>query len=313
VKVVTILDTSVSSDNLGDEIIMQSVRRILRELMPDVYFYTVLTHDYISKKARDIINKSDFCVIGGTNCLSSHMLRGSNWKIAPYDIPYIKNVVLLGAGWQDYHPKTSAYTKLVYSSVLSKDHIHSTRDQYSTSKALSAGIGAINTSCPTLWGLDGVSNNINIRKSRCAVVSVTHYRPDPQLDRDILELVRDSYDKVYFWGQQQEDFEYLKSIGDFDFEIIPPNVEAYENILSSEDVDVIGSRLHGGIKALQCGRRALVIVVDNRAAEIGRDTNLAICQRGDLDRIRAWISAEEPVSIRLPTEKIASWRLQFAQ
>jgi hypothetical protein len=42
------------------------------------------------------------------------------------------------------------------------------------------------------------------------------------------------------------------------------------------DVDFVGARLHGGIRALQRGRRTLTIALDNRAREIAGDTGMPV-------------------------------------
>jgi hypothetical protein len=55
----------------------------------------------------------------------------------------------------------------------------------------------------------------------------------------------------------------------------------------------------------------LIIVVDNRAAEIGRDTGCPVVARDDQAGIRAWIEGSEPLQITLPTEAIDTWRGQF--
>ena len=45
---ITILDTSVSTDNLGDEIIMQAVQNVVLDVFPNAYAYRVASHEYMS-------------------------------------------------------------------------------------------------------------------------------------------------------------------------------------------------------------------------------------------------------------------------
>ncbi|WP_442680064.1 polysaccharide pyruvyl transferase family protein [Sphingomonas sp. ASY06-1R] len=312
-RLIALLDTSVSSDNLGDEIIMDAVRYELLDALPDAYFTTVATHDYLGRIGRKILKQCEFGILGGANSMSSQMLRGANWKISPLDLsPMQDKVVLMGVGWQDYHPNASRYARYVYERVLSKKYAHSFRDSYTLGKAQQLGRKTLNTACPTMWRLDDAHcAAIPTTKAKSAVAALTFYRPDPDNDRKLMQRICDSYGKVYFWSQQAEDWEYLHSLGNFDVELIHPNVRAYTDVLEGEDVDFIGSRLHGGIRAMQKGRRALIVIVDNRAAEIGRDTDLPTVARDNHARIAAWIEGSDPVRLKLPNEAINAWRTQF--
>ncbi len=313
-RLIALLDTSVSSDNLGDEIIMDAVRHELLEALPDAYFTTVATHDYLGRIGRKILKQAEFGILGGANSVGSQMFRGANWKLSPIDLPAMQDkIVLMGVGWQDYHPAASRYARHVYNRVLSRKYTHSFRDSYSLGKGQQLGRKMSNTACPTMWRLDAAHcAAIPTTKAPSAVAALTYYRPDPENDRKLMTKICASYDKVYFWSQQAEDWDYLHSLGDFKVELIHPNVRAYTDLLESEDVDFIGSRLHGGIRAMQKGRRALIVIVDNRAAEIGRDTACPTVARDDHDRIAAWIAGSAAVQIRLPMEAIDAWRSQFA-
>lgn len=311
-RLVTLLDTSVSSDNLGDEIIMDAVRAELNDCMPDAYLYTVATHDSMGRRAHRILRETEFCVVGGTNFLSSGMLRGSGWKVSLRDLGALKNVVMMGVGWKDYQAAPSRYARYIYEKVVAKDFVHSCRDQYSAAKLAGLGRTVVNTTCPSLWRMTPEAcAAVPARKADTVVTALTFYRPQPDTDRATLDLLRERYDRVLFWTQQAEDLPYLRSLGSYDFEVISPNVGAYSELLRSRDVDFVGSRLHGGIRALQHGRRTLVIGVDNRATEIGRDTGLPVVGRADVAAIDAWITAPVPTLIHLPTEAIARWKGQF--
>lgn len=313
-RMVALLDTSISSNNLGDEIIMDAVRAELRACIPDAYFVTIVTHDYCGRIARKLLRQCEFGILGGTNAMSSAMLRGPNWRITPFDLGAMRNIVLMGVGWQDYHPKASLYARFLYKRVLSDRYAHSFRDGYTHAKAAQLNKKALNTACPTMWQLTPEHcATIPTRKANHAVTALTYYRPDPVHDRTMLDLLFAHYGKVYFWCQQAQDWEYLQSLGHYDVELIDPNVHAYTQLLQEEDVDFIGSRLHGGIRALQNGRRALITIVDNRAAEIGRDTNCMTLPRDDHTAIARWIAGSDPVRITLPTEAIEMWRGQFAR
>lgn len=312
-RIATLLDTSIATDNLGDEIIMDSVRTELLSLMPDVYFHTVPTHDYLGRKARKILKASEFGIVGGTNIMSSKLLRGANWKLTPLDTGSMHDIVLMGVGWMDYTKAATSYARYIYDNILSKTYLHAARDEYSKGRMAEIRPNSINTSCPTMWRLDDAHCAvIPTRKAAEAVVALTFYRADRAADTAFLELVVAHYDTVHFWIQQYDDLAYVRSLGNFPLRILPPNVAAYTDFLESESVDFLGSRLHGGIRALHSKRRTLILAVDNRAREIGRDTGLPVVERSDLEAIKAWIGAETPTRITLPHVEIARWRQQFS-
>lgn len=76
-------------------------------------------------------------------------------------------------------------------------------------------------------------------------------------------------------------------------------------------MDYIGTRLHGGIHALNHGVRAIVIEVDNRAAEIARDTGLPSLHIADVAKLSDMIRSELEVKIDMPWDAIAQWKSQF--
>ncbi|TOG81065.1 capsular biosynthesis protein, partial [Vibrio parahaemolyticus] len=63
--------------------------------------------------------------------------------------------------------------------------------------------------------------------------------------------------------------------------IIAPSLESFDEVLSSGNVDYIGTRLHGGVRALQKKVRTLILAIDNRAWEKKKDFNLPVVERND--------------------------------
>lgn len=87
----------------------------------------------------------------------------------------------------------------------------------------------------------------------------------------------------------------------------------YDEVLK-EDVDYIGTRLHGGIKALNAGRRSLIIAVDNRAIEISKDTGLPVIGRDEFKTmLENKINDSIQPKIVLPTDNIVAWKNQFSR
>jgi polysaccharide pyruvyl transferase len=221
--------------------------------------------------------------------------------------------VLLGVGWQQYGGEPDAPTRLFFRSVLSRTMLHSVRDQHTCAKLRPYVPTAIYTACPTMWMLDDERCcHVPVRKARHAVFAVTYYRPAPEQDRKVFELLKRRYETVFFWPQQSRDLPYAREIGLEGFVPIEPDVAEYDRVLDTEDVDFVGARLHGGIRALQRGRRALIVPVDNRATEISKSTALPVASRDDLDAIERWIANPQPTRIVLPRDAIEQWKAQFA-
>jgi polysaccharide pyruvyl transferase WcaK-like protein len=116
---------------------------------------------------------------------------------------------------------------------------------------------------------------------------------------------------VWFYPQMADDIPHLERIGFGHLPRIRASTAAYTRFLAENDVDYVGSRLHGGIRALQQGKRTLVLAVDNRARDIAAHTGLPSVPHGDAASIRAWIETPAPTLLRLPEAEIAAWKAQF--
>jgi len=306
---INIFDTALGSDNLGDRIIMDAVWDVVRALFTNATFIRTPSHRHATLAELRMGRKAALSIVGGTNILKGHMFVRSNWRITPFDYFAWRNVVLLGVGWQQYGGEADALTRLFFSTVLSKSKLQSVRDWHTHAKLRRCVPNAIYTACPTMWKLD--SRRIPVRKARSAIFAVTYYRPAPVQDRALFELLKRHYDKIYFWPQQRLDIPYIHSIGISGYTPIRHDLAAYDQLLRDTDVDFIGARLHGGIRALQHGRRSLIIPVDNRATEISKSTQLPVMDRNNLDSIERWIVSPELTRLTLPHESIESWKSQF--
>lgn len=309
---INVFDTAADSDNLGDNIIMESVWKVLVELFEDAEFVTTPTHRRATLAELRTGFAAPISIVGGTNILKSHMLVRGNWKVTPLDYLVWRNVILLGVGWQQYAGDADLATRLFFRSVMSKAGLHSVRDMDTYEKLRRLVPSVLYTGCPTMWELDDVRcRRLPLRKARNAIFAVTYYRPAPEQDRVLLDLLKRKYETVYFWPQQAMDVPYARQIGLSGFVPIDPDVAAYDRLLAEDDVDFIGARLHGGIRALQKGRRALIVPVDNRAIEIAKSTNLPIASRDNPALIERWIDNPAPVRLAMPWDAIERWKGQF--
>ncbi len=315
-----VLNTAIASENTGDFIIMEAALRQIDDCLPLARKIHLATHERLSRTSLRLEKKIAFNIACGTNLLHSHMEIIKQWNIGLYASWFMKPVVLLGVGWRGQAKrKTTLYTRLLLRSLLAREHIHSVRDSYTAERLKAIGIqNVLNTSCPTMWCLTPEHcAEIPAGKGEDVVMTLTDYSPDPERDRQLLDLLKRSYRRVYFWCQGSGDHEYLLSLGMAEgVRVLPSSLRAYDELLSdrSLSLDYVGTRLHGGIRALQHKRRAWIIGVDHRAVEKGCDFNLPVLNRyapiADLQRA---IDADAPCEIRIPLETIRRWREQFGE
>jgi polysaccharide pyruvyl transferase WcaK-like protein len=311
---VVVLDTSISSDNVGDEIIMDAVYDVLTDVIPDVYLFKVPTHDFLGQVSRNLLTQSDLAIVGGTNLLDSNMLsRSALWKLRILDAFKLRAVLLLGVGWRGYMGPVTRLSKTILRRILASDLEQSVRDSYSADKLRTVVPNVSNTSCVTMWKLTPEwCASLPRKRAATAVATLTYYNEDRSADRQMLELLVGSYSKVFFWSQQFHDQEYFQSLNVPGVSLLPPSLSGYTEFLENNDVDFVGTRLHGGIRAMQKGHRALIIGIDNRAMEVARDTNLPVVRRRGVTAIEEWIDGGAATEVVLPLVAINSWKAQLS-
>jgi polysaccharide pyruvyl transferase WcaK-like protein len=157
--------------------------------------------------------------------------------------------------------------------------------------------------------------SIPTEKATNVICTLTDYCRDEANDRAMLDLLLESYDKVWFWLQGRDDLAYIRELGYADkMELVDSALEAYDAVLAMDDLDYVGTRLHAGIRALSKGRRSLIISIDNRAECIGADTGLPTIRREDISfALKDRLEAELITKIDLPWENIRKWKEQFKE
>jgi len=312
---ITLFDTYVCSDNLGDSIIMDSVREHINEMFPDSMVMYTQTHEKISHSTYSIIKKSNFSFVGGTNLISSNMNFYNQWKINLIDSLFLKDIILMGVGWWKYQKNANFYTQYLLKSILNHTFLHSVRDSYTESMLKKVGFqNIVNTSCPTMWSLNEEHcKDIPASKAETVITTLTDYNQHPNHEIGLINLLKKSYKKIYFWPQGSHDVEYLNKLGIFKLvTILPAKVEAYNLILKNEaSIDFVGTRLHAGIRALQNKRRTIILALDNRSVEKAKDFNLMICPRNDLGKLKQLIYSNFSTCIKLPYHNISKFKNQF--
>jgi polysaccharide pyruvyl transferase WcaK-like protein len=319
---ISVFDTNCGSFNSGDAVIMKAVSEHLHRIFPHEHLLSFPTHYPLSITALLKARKCAFGFVGGTNLLSSRMrlqARKNQWSIGPLGALMLQNrMILMGCGWDSDQTKYSFNSKLLYTFLLSQKFTHSVRDSHTENMLRAMGFqNVLNTGCPTLWDLsEKHCNSIPCEKARDVVFTLTDYRQHRDHDRAMVISLLDIYQKVYFWKQGRGDFDYLKClIGNRQLERlerIDASLNHFDHLLAnSASLDYVGTRLHAGIRAIQHGRRAVIIAVDNRAREMRDDIRLNVIDRGGSIVLEEFINGPIETAIRLPTTNIAKWKSQF--
>ena len=319
---ITVYDTACGSLNMGDEIIMDAVMLHLESMFEQQQFCRYPTHYALAPKTLKKAWKNKLAFVGGTNLLRNHWryrARKNQWAIGFFDAFRMQSAILMGAGWNSYADSPEWKAKIFYKKALSKDYIHSVRDEYTLEKLKVCGVNnVINTGCPTLWQLTPEHLlKIPSKKADSVVFTLTDYSRDVEKDSQLVECLKKNYQKLYFWAQGSEDNQYFDELlnsnfGIFsDIQIISTNLRSYNELLINNDIDFVGTRLHAGIRALQLGRRSIIVGIDNRALEMHKDFNLPVIHRNSLNMLNDMIIKEWKVDIHLRLNDIQQWKSQF--
>lgn len=318
---IVLFDTSVGSTNKGDEIIMQSVKAHLHNMLNRHYTITFPTHTpsfhfYQQRMKHSLYTfayNADYKFIGGTNIINGNMLRiQPTWNINIFNYHCYKNTILMGAGSNKNIDSINQYTRTLLGRILSRNYIHSVRDEKTKNVLASLGFEAIVTGCPTLWGLDqNHCKAVPTFKSESVIFTITHYLRDSIYDQMLVDKLCKCYKTVYFWSQDYNDYNYFHSLKNVEsISIIDPSLEAFSKTLQT-GVDYVGTRLHAGMYAMQHKVRTLIIIVDNRAYEMNRTFNINAIERPELENLEKLVGGAVHTDVKLDRAKIAEWMSQF--
>ena len=312
---VHLLDTSVASDNLGDEIIVSEAREFVADTFGDCYLSSSSSHDGLGHYGRQLAASADLVLMLGTNALTGKYQRRGHfvWTVGYGDMAALAGkVVLVGVGASTSDHTVRPRQGRLLRRLLSGKHRQSVRDATAKTLLDNAGIAALNTSCVTLWRYVAAQPQVPSGRAPAVVFTLTKHKASPH-DVKMIDSLRQCYDRLYFWPQQMRDLPYLHQITDTqDITILPANLDAYDNLLATTDVDVVGTRLHGGIRGLRHGRRSLIVVIDNRARDIGTETGLPTIARDQLGApLVQRLTEGFQTQLSLPTDAIAAFKAQF--
>ena len=319
-KKFVLLEPSISSLNLGDYIIVDSIKRELAFLLNNAFVVeqptqTPLMHFYQKNDARLVLTRqANVKFVCGSNLMWQNMLSPTpQWNFNIFNNYNIRDSVLVGVGSSTTRGTVNWYTKFAYRTVLSKKYIHSVRDEATKKRLESIGIPAISTGCATMWCLDKEHcAQIPKSKSNRVVFTLTDYLKNKELDLKLINILMHKYNEVYFWPQGYSDFSYISDLGYSEkIKIISPNLDAMRALLKEGNVDYVGTRLHGGIFAMQHFVRSIILIIDNRAREMKEHYNIPAIERGDLSKLEEMIDTEWSTKINIDIDRIKIWKDQF--
>lgn len=320
-KNIVLFDTSVGTTNKGDDIIMNSAVQGLSEILDSNFVVNIPTHitpfSWFQTKywwKAKWVKEADMKFICGTNLLWNTLFRPVNdLNINILNCDPLCNSVLVGVGNSLLDKKIDWYTKRIYDKVLSHDYIHSTRDDETTEMLVKLGFKATTTGCVTLWGLTPKHcATIPSMKADEVVFTLTGPQRDDKRDQLMVDILKKNYSKRYFYVQTIWDMDYFRTLNGLDdVEIISPDLKSYGTFLESHDVDYVGTRLHGGVFAMQHGKRSIIITIDNRARNINKVSNLNSLERNKINELDDLINSTIITNITMDYNKLNRWKNQF--
>lgn len=324
-KKIQLLDTSIGTSNIGDNIIMECVIKELAPILNNNFVYNMPTHlpafstFSVLRNSLTVQNYAscDYKFAGGSNLLVKDLkTHYPQWNIHYFNSAPLNGVILVGVG-AGAGEKTNEYTTRLYQKVLSNEYYHSVRDERSKKYVESLGLKAYNTGCVTMWMLTPeFCKTIPTRKSNSVVFTLTGIVGNKVLpeDQEMINILRECYETVYFWIQGDLDFQYFNKMNNTEgIIVIPPNIKAYDELLAN-NVDYVGTRLHGGIYAMRHSKRAIIIAIDERAREINAGNNLNCIERSKIAvELKQKILSDFETRIVMPYDEIEKWKKQFTE
>lgn len=270
------------SPNRGDGIISRASKVQLRTLFPDYHIEEISSHNYPKLSDINKFISAEYIFVGGSNLLWFRIFPPASWKLGIIYLLFARKINLLGVGWGSYEIKPNWWGKIICKLILNKKSFHSVRDDYTHKMLNKLGVyNVLNTGCHTTWNLkNSVSNQSEINQRKKVIFTLTDYRKDPHYDKMIYKKIKNTGKDLVFWIQGKNDLEYAKSLC-LDVEFLDLDSVQFINYLEKNKSNLlyVGTRLHCGIACLEFNIPSIIISVDNRAREMGKDLSLPVINR----------------------------------
>lgn len=313
-NIAVVFDPSIGSFNKGDEIISEAVMEHVSSTLPDWDLVRLSIHQPLGRIHRNILKAAKVKIVGGSNVASATMhpyLKQNRWNLKLHDFGSVDEFLYMGAGWAGHEAKSNFLgEKFVKGFSAKAPAMHSFRDSLTCEKAKKFGIkNGINTGCPTTWTIS--SDNVFQPKGRgkLAVTTLTDNTKNTELDKALLSELKKNYETVYIWFQGLLDEDYFNSLGVKGVHPLRCSLKGYTDFLAdnADNLEYVGTRLHGGIRALQNNVRTIILAVDHRAIDMAKDFNLPVCP---LNTVENFSSIFEGVKrkVTIPVTNVETWK-----
>ena len=171
--------------------------------------------------------------------------------------------------------------------------------------------GLISALAP-LYIKDFYADDPSYQEAKVVFTLTAGYGAQMDADQSIIDTLLKNYQEVYFFPQCVGDFEYLHKFQNIDqIKILEASKQAYDEFLTNNDTDYVGTRLHGGVYAMRHARRAIIIAIDERARAINAKNHLNCIERNDIQQLDAMLNSEFETKIVMDFEAITQWKSQF--
>jgi len=324
-KGILLLDTAIASDNIGDDIIMECTRKELAPILRNSFVRNLPTHVspfhwyQVWRKSNALMSYAncDYKFVGGSNILIPNLLTHyPQWNINIFNYQPMTGSILVGVGaGAGAEAGSNWYTRYIYQHMLNGEYYHSARDERSKNYMEYLGLKAINTGCVTMWMLTPeFCASIPHEKADKVVMTVTATANHKEEEQKLLNILLKNYKEVYFWPQCVGDYEYFMQFeNNQSVHILQASKEAYDQYLTENDTDYVGSRLHGGIYSMRHKRRAIIIAIDERARAINAKNNLNCVDLEHLEELEPKINASFATQVVMDFDAINRWKSQFPE
>ena len=211
---ILLLDTSIATDNIGDDIIMECTRKELAPILSKSFVRNLPTHVspfhwyQVWRKSNALMSfaNSKLKFVGGSNILIPNLLTHyPQWNINMFNYQPLKGCILVGVGagaGAEYG--SNWYTRHIYRNLLNSDYYHSARDERSKKYMEYLGKKAINTGCVTMWMFTPeFCKTIPTKKANKVVFTLTDDDFSEPFDARLFE-------KLKFDGMNEENFAWIK-------------------------------------------------------------------------------------------------------
>ena len=292
----TFINPSLSTQNVGDLFIEDSVKRILihdRQRSIDIDPRKPITAAMI-----DQINATDAAVIVGTNLWYRDMPKPGRWQFTLDQLKKIRvPIIPLGIGTtrhgnedNGFTPETLAQLKLIHESC----QVASARDWRTVEALEQAGIrNATMTGCPTLYRSLAPVWKLNKPASRGQLVVTVRKGARGNVRRLLKLMAKQGLSAVVAAQQEPDNFlrPWLPLIRPLAPTLYEYKMQSYRGLVD-ESLGAIGWRLHGNMLHLAHGNPAIFFANCSRAKSFCESFALPCVDSPDHTRLSNSVIAE---------------------